>query len=45
MNELLDESEIKELLRKLIKENRHQWVIIFILEVVVVLHILINLFL
>lgn len=45
MNELLDESEIKELLRKLIKENRHQWVIIFILEVVVLLHIIINLFL
>jgi len=45
MNELLDESEIKELLRKLIKENRHQWAIIFILEVVIISHILINLFL
>ena len=45
MNDLLDESEIKELLRKLIKENRHQWVIIFILEVVIISHILINLFL
>jgi len=42
MGNLLDESEVKELLRKVLKENKHQWVIILILEVVVILHLIVD---
>jgi hypothetical protein len=42
MGNLLDESEVKELLRKVLKENKHQWVIILILEVVVLLHLIVD---
>jgi len=42
MGNLLDESEVKELLRKILKENKHQWVIILILEVVVILHLIVD---
>jgi hypothetical protein len=42
MGNLLDESEVKELLRKVLKENKHQWVLILILEVVVLLHLIVD---
>jgi len=42
MGNLLDESEVKELLRKILKENKHQWMIILILEVVVILHLIVD---
>lgn len=42
MGNLLDESEVKELLRKVLRENKHQWVIILILEVVVLLHLIVD---
>jgi hypothetical protein len=42
MGNLLDESEVKELLRKVLKENKHQWVLLLILEVVVLLHLIVD---
>lgn len=42
MGNLLDESEVKELLRKVLKENKHQWVLILVLEVVVLLHLIVD---
>lgn len=42
MGNLLDESEVKELLRKVLKENKNQWVLILILEVVVLLHLIVD---
>jgi hypothetical protein len=42
MGNLLDESEVKELLRKVLKENKHQWVLLIILEVVVLLHLIVD---
>jgi len=42
MGNLLDESEVKELLRKVLRENKHQWVLLLILEVVVLLHLIVD---